>query len=98
MGVIATHRVTHDAGRLSEGRARPHPPICNIDHRMRRCTGLRPSRTSGMIARRDDRERVSEKAFAHLIGDRNLNDFAGKPAVEFELSRHAADRSQSLCQ
>ena len=95
MRVVAAHRVAHDASRLAIRRAGTdahlqHRPENTALHRLEAVAHI------GNGTRRDDREGVGEETLAHLLGNGDLHDFASEPAVEFELSRHGADRSQGL--
>ena len=93
--VVAAHRVAHDASRLAIRRAGTD---AHLQHRPENAAlhWLEAVAHIGNGTRRDDREGVGEETLAHLLGNGDLHDFASEPAVEFELSRHGADRSQGL--
>ena len=88
MGVVATHGVAHDAGRLPVGRGRAD---AHLQHRPQDAAlhGLETVADVGDRSGRDDGQGVREERLAHLVGDGHVDDLAGVGGLELELTGHA---------
>ncbi len=92
VGVVAAHRVAHDAGALA---VRCVGPDSHAQHGVENASlyGLEAVADIGNRTRGDDRERVGEERRAHLLGDRDVDDLPGEGSLvveQFLLLGHRA--------